>query len=379
MTNPFMPPPNMMGYLPFPPPPFPYGASGPFFTPPWVHGQFWPGPTATNKSGDATNQAMTNSLQGFSYPYAFPTPGMQWHQQFSIPGPGVAPPPTPPRIVPPVGMTNSPVAGSDFVSILPRPAPKGRVGNHSKLAKKIEAPTGKCPTQAQTTVDRSVQGLHPKSAAAIVPASTSSKPKPLKSDRHLAKALKQTKASLPSQVQKPVNKERLLSNDMTTVILDESSNCFRIFDRRIHLNAFADNSSVYSLLRAWVQDDPQRYTPPQASNLKDSALVSSQRRFEAGELDGVSLGNSLGKTGDSFDKQDGDKVEVVDICKHKQPIQMQVLKEMHRYAAGANSSSRPTSEQFFAESSGRKRQRARKYKRQRDVVKKKLRSMGIDV
>jgi hypothetical protein len=170
---------------------------------------------------------------------------------------------------------------------------------------------------------------------------------------------------------------------MEIAILDKSMTCFHIFDRRIDVNAFADNESVYSLLRAWVQGDPPRYTRPQVSNLKDSSVMSSQRRDEGGEFDGASMGDSMGKTGESFDQQEGDENEVVDTCKHKQPNPIQVLEEMQRYAAGANSSCTPTPRQFFAESSimdkGRKRRRAKIYKLQREVVKKALRSKGIDL
>jgi LIN37 len=42
-----------------------------------------------------------------------------------------------------------------------------------------------------------------------------------------------------------------------------SASCvFHIFDRRVNLDDFADSASIYSLLRAWVQDDPYRYRPP---------------------------------------------------------------------------------------------------------------------
>lgn len=381
MTNPFVPPPNMMGYLQFPPPPFPYGASGPYLPPPWAYGQLWPGPTATNNTRDGTNQAITNSLPGFSHPYAFPTPGMQWHHQHSIHGPSVAPLPSPPISVPIGGRTNS-AAGSVLGSIQ-RSAPKGHGDHGSKLAKKKEAPTVKWPTQVQTTTDRSIVRLHPKSTPPSVPASKPSKPKTLKLDRHLDKALKHTKVSRPSQVQKPEIQEQLVLSDMETAILDESMNCFHIFDRRINVNAFADNCSVYSLLREWVHDDPQRYTQLQDSNLKSSSVMSSQRREEGGEFDQASMGDSLGRTRGSFDQQEGDKNEVVDTCQHKKPNQMQVLEEMQRYVAGANSSCRPTPRQFFTESSimdkGRKRQRAKTYKLQRDVVKKALKSKGIDL
>jgi hypothetical protein len=33
---------------------------------------------------------------------------------------------------------------------------------------------------------------------------------------------------------------------------------FRVWDRRINSGLFDEQSSLYSMLRAWVQDDPER-------------------------------------------------------------------------------------------------------------------------
>ncbi|CAM9907652.1 unnamed protein product, partial [Phaeothamnion confervicola] len=35
-------------------------------------------------------------------------------------------------------------------------------------------------------------------------------------------------------------------------------NQFQLYDRRVNLDAFGKDAPLYSLLRAWIQDDPSR-------------------------------------------------------------------------------------------------------------------------
>jgi len=58
---------------------------------------------------------------------------------------------------------------------------------------------------------------------------------------------------------------------IATAIPKDASAIFHILDRRINFDAFPEDASVYSLLRAWVQDDPYRFIPSHESNLRRSS------------------------------------------------------------------------------------------------------------
>lgn len=49
---------------------------------------------------------------------------------------------------------------------------------------------------------------------------------------------------------------------ISRAIPKDASAIFHVLDRRINFDAFPEDASLYSLLRAWVQDDPYRYIPP---------------------------------------------------------------------------------------------------------------------
>mmetsp|Transcript_23940 Transcript_23940/g.36218 ORF Transcript_23940/g.36218 Transcript_23940/m.36218 type:complete len:661 (+) Transcript_23940:7-1989(+) len=71
---------------------------------------------------------------------------------------------------------------------------------------------------------------------------------------------------LPTACQNTLYKDKATKTQIENAIPDEASSCFFILDRRINLDAFNDKVSSYSLLRAWVKDDPHRYIPPPGSN-----------------------------------------------------------------------------------------------------------------
>ena len=55
---------------------------------------------------------------------------------------------------------------------------------------------------------------------------------------------------------------KITAAQITQSIPADASSIFHILDRRINFDAFPEDASFYSLLRAWVQDDPYRYIPP---------------------------------------------------------------------------------------------------------------------
>jgi hypothetical protein len=63
-------------------------------------------------------------------------------------------------------------------------------------------------------------------------------------------------------------------------IPSNASAVFHIFDRRINLDNHDSNSSFYSLLRSWVQDDPYRNSVHSGSRLLDHVSLSPIHREE---------------------------------------------------------------------------------------------------
>lgn len=55
--------------------------------------------------------------------------------------------------------------------------------------------------------------------------------------------------------------------DIQIAIPEDASCIVHVYDRRVNLDACAPDASNYSLLRAWVQDDPYRQMPPSGSNI----------------------------------------------------------------------------------------------------------------
>jgi hypothetical protein len=71
---------------------------------------------------------------------------------------------------------------------------------------------------------------------------------------------------------------------ISEAIPKEASSVFYVLDRRINLDAFGNDASFYSLLRAWVQDDPCRYTSPEDHNPFNFSLRVDNS--EEGKIDG---------------------------------------------------------------------------------------------
>ena len=77
------------------------------------------------------------------------------------------------------------------------------------------------------------------------------------------------------------NRSNTLTVDQVADAIPKEASCvFHVLDRRINLDSFHRDASFYSFLRAWVQDDPYRYTPPAGSNLLDYIPLPSQRRIQ---------------------------------------------------------------------------------------------------
>eukprot|EP00978_Attheya_sp_CCMP212_P007714 scaffold17925_cov56-Attheya_sp.AAC.7 len=72
---------------------------------------------------------------------------------------------------------------------------------------------------------------------------------------------------------------RLTAEQVVDAIPENASSIFHILDRRVNLDAHHPDVSFYSLLRAWVQDDPYRQIPPVGANLLDYVSIPSLRRW----------------------------------------------------------------------------------------------------
>jgi hypothetical protein len=75
---------------------------------------------------------------------------------------------------------------------------------------------------------------------------------------------------------------RLTAEQVVDAIPENASSIFHILDRRVNLDAHPPDVSFYSLLRAWVQDDPYRQIPPVGANLLDYVSVPFLRRWSTG-------------------------------------------------------------------------------------------------
>lgn len=77
----------------------------------------------------------------------------------------------------------------------------------------------------------------------------------------------------PAPVLKKISSESAVSSltpDQVLKAMPQDASCiFHILDRRVNFDAFASDVSFYSLLRAWVQDDPYRQIPPTNLNILD--------------------------------------------------------------------------------------------------------------
>jgi hypothetical protein len=60
-------------------------------------------------------------------------------------------------------------------------------------------------------------------------------------------------------------------NQIQQAIPENTSSVFHILDRRVNLDASSskDANIMYSLLRSWVQDDPDRLIPPPGADISE--------------------------------------------------------------------------------------------------------------
>ena len=180
------------------------------------------------------------------------------------------------------------------------------------------------------------------------------------------------------------NHTAVTPKDIEKAIPKDASSFFHIIDRRINLDAFEEDASLYSLLRAWVQDDPYRYTPPVGSNLLEYvSLPSSRRRVEEDERSSNGHNSPVEQQEESMHSSEAQAEIAQEREKGEQPECQDVLEQMRRTATGASlkyaSRSVALLAAHFIVPTKRKRQRARKYKLQREAAKKRLRSIGIDI
>mmetsp|Transcript_7518 Transcript_7518/g.15688 ORF Transcript_7518/g.15688 Transcript_7518/m.15688 type:complete len:626 (+) Transcript_7518:51-1928(+) len=99
-------------------------------------------------------------------------------------------------------------------------------------------------------------------------------------------------AKSPPASSKPGRRRLAISRKMIEAsIPQEACGIFQIYGRRINLDNLIDsgNTSIYALLRAWVQDDPFRKTPHPLSHLHE--------HDDEGRIDTRSLGSSCIATG----------------------------------------------------------------------------------
>jgi hypothetical protein len=68
---------------------------------------------------------------------------------------------------------------------------------------------------------------------------------------------------------------KLTQENVRRAIPANASCVVHVLDRRVNLDACAPDASHYSLLRAWVQDDPCRQIPPPGSNIFESVPLST--------------------------------------------------------------------------------------------------------
>ena len=80
-------------------------------------------------------------------------------------------------------------------------------------------------------------------------------------------------ATLPRSGVKVVG---ITEEQISEAIPKDASSIFHILDRRINFDAFPEDASFYSLLRAWVQDDPYRYIPKADLISKAKALSATK-------------------------------------------------------------------------------------------------------
>jgi hypothetical protein len=151
----------------------------------------------------------------------------------------------------------------------------------------------------------------------------------------------------------------------------DASCVFHILDRRINFDAFDEDASFYSLLRAWVQDDPYRYIPPTGGNLMEYVTPQSQVRTYGKEEKNarVKVSTVVDESSDTRCAE-REKTATIDLLERlKADEESGKPKPNPKDLLVAN----------FIMPSKRRREQTKKYKLRRLAAEKRLRSMGIDI
>ena len=69
------------------------------------------------------------------------------------------------------------------------------------------------------------------------------------------------------------------TKDICQAIPKNASCVFHVLDRRVNFDAHPSDSSMYSLLRSWVQDDPYRQIPPQSADQTEYSDARSRHTY----------------------------------------------------------------------------------------------------
>jgi LIN37 len=153
----------------------------------------------------------------------------------------------------------------------------------------------------------------------------------------------------------------LTASDIESSIPDDASSVFHILDRRINLASLPDDPTMYSLLRAWVQDNPNHSIQLKDFDIIDHSYVSLQG----------------GKSECGFTPQrnvDAHQESIHD--KKSNETKVDILDEIKR-----NSTNKPDPRSFvlqnFLSGSKIKRQRAKWYRVKRSLARANLKKQGI--
>lgn len=61
------------------------------------------------------------------------------------------------------------------------------------------------------------------------------------------------------------------------ITVGDKPGVIRIYDRRINIKELNEDASLYSLLRAWVQDDPERFVEAQKYDIHKSTIYEPNK------------------------------------------------------------------------------------------------------
>lgn len=175
------------------------------------------------------------------------------------------------------------------------------------------------------------------------------------------------------------NNNKVSVSQIADAIPDEASAVFHVLDRRINLDAFHPEASFYSLLRAWVQDDPFRYTPPAGSNLLEFIPRPSQRR-----IDDQTTPPDATNANDDNEEEEKENEDEKDNEKQESTTPKPVVDVLSMLQQEKKNQSPPQpidllSDAFLVRSVKARKERNRRYRKRSQVALKRLKSLGICV